>query len=125
MTDTATKTTDTSKDFSNALNVMNAALAEHRDDIPYKQILAGAEKLLKDRNLGVAIYEDDPSSPFDFFTIRFQEGNLQIVSRGKKEPDLTWKVSRRYLEDVAKNSDEYIKHPAKLDWDWLKSRLGI
>ena len=46
-------------------------------------------------------------------------------TRGKQEPEAGWKVSRSYLESVVENADEYIEHPAKLDWDWLKSRVGV
>lgn len=116
---------DTVALFTEALNVVNGALAEHKDSLPYKPILSGSEKVLGDRNIGVAVYEKDPSAPFDFFTIRFREGAFELVSRGKQEPEVAWKVSREYLQKVTENPQDYIEHPAKLDWDWLKSRVGL
>lgn len=31
----------------------------------------------------------------------------------------------RYLQRVAENPKEYVENPALLDWDWLKSRVGL
>ena len=111
--------------FTRALNVINTALDKHKDDIPYAQLLSASEKVLADHNIGVAVYENDAAAPFDYYTIRFRDGAFELVSRGKQEPDVGWKVSREYLENVAGSPDEYIEHPAKLDWDWLKSRVGV
>lgn len=116
---------DVSNLFTRALNVINTALEKHRDEVPYSQLLAASEKVLGDSKVGVAVYESDPSTPFDYYTIRFRDGAFEMVSHGKQEPDLGWKVSRSYLESVAENPDEYVEHPAKLDWDWLKSRVGV
>lgn len=116
---------DTATLFTSALNVINAALAKHGDDAPYEQMLAASEKLLGDRRLGVAVYAEDASAPFDYYTIRFRDRRFELVEHGKQEPEATWKVSRDYLAQVAESPQEYIEHPAKLDWDWLKSRLGL
>ena len=37
---------------------------------------------------------------------------------------MAWKVSQEYLAKVAANPQDYIDHPVKLDWDWLKSRIS-
>lgn len=121
----AEKSADTSNLFTRALNVINAALEKNRNETPYSQLLAASEKVLGDHNVGVAVYESDASAPFDYYTVRFRDGSFELVSRGKQEPDVGWKVSRGYLEKVAENPDEYIDHPAKLDWEWLKSRVGL
>ena len=47
------------------------------------------------------------------------------MSHGKQEADVAWTVSRAYLEKLVENRREYIEHPAKIDWDWLKSRVGL
>lgn len=116
---------DTVSLFTEALNVINASLAEHRDTQPYKAMLAASEKLLDDARIGVAVYKTEPSEPFDWFTICYRNGSFELVSHGKRDTDVAWRVSRDYLEKVAGNPREYIDHPVKLDWDWLKSRLGI
>lgn len=111
--------------FTRAINVINAALERNRDEVPYKQILDASRKAMEGRNLGVAVYESDPDAPFDWFTLRFQDSAFEIVAHGKQDPEIAWKVSRDYLEKVAENPDDYIENPARLDWDWLKSRLGL
>jgi hypothetical protein len=117
--------TDTVSLFTEALNVINAALAEHAESMPYQALIDASEKTLADRNIGVAVYASDSGSVFDYFTIRYRDRSFELVSRGKEEPEVSWKVSRAYLEEVAENPRDYIENPLKLDWDWLKSRLGL
>ena len=117
--------TDRTALFTSALNTMNAALADNSDRMPFKQILSVAESTIGDRPLGVAVYKDSPDDPHDYFTIRFSNGAFELVSRGKQDPDLAWKVSEPYLERLAENPERYAEDPFKLDFDWLKSRLGV
>ncbi len=124
-TTTQTAASDTVTLFTDALNVTNAALAKHKDSLPYKPLLQASEKILGDRRIGVEVYDRDPSSPFEYFTIRFREGAFEFVAHGKREPDVAWKVSRSYLEKITESPEDYVENPAKLDWDWLKSRVGL
>ena len=75
--------------------------------------------------MGVAIYKDKPGAPHDFFTIKLNDGSFYVVEHGKKAPDMVWKASEDYLRKVVSNKSDYIANPAKLDFDWLKSRIGI
>lgn len=111
--------------FTRALNTMNAALADNADRMPFKQILSVADKAAGDRPIGVAVYKDDPGTPHDYFTIKFSEGAFELLSHGKQDPDIAWKVSVEYLEKLGDNPERYIEDPFKLDLDWLKSRFGI
>ena len=111
--------------FTQFLNVVNAALAKHGDSMPYRALLRASDEMLDGRKLGVAVYESDANAPFDYFTIRYRERSFEFVSHGKEDPDVAWKVSQDYLEKVVENADDYIEHPVKLDWEWLKSRVGI
>jgi hypothetical protein len=118
------KVNDTTPRFAEALNVMNKALEAHRDEIPYKQLIQAADKLADGTRFGVAVYKDDPDTPHDYYTTTWDNGQLALVEHGKQDPDITWKVSDEYIDKVADNPREYIEHPAKLDWDWLKTRLN-
>lgn len=111
--------------FTQALNVLNAALDHNRERTPYKQILDASERLIGGRRLGVALYADDASEPYDYFTIRFGKGAFELLEHGKRDPEIAWKVSRSYLQRVAERPREYIENPALLDWDWLRSRVGL
>jgi len=116
---------ETYTEFLRALTVINEALVENREKMPYKQIIEAGGKLLEGQNIGVAVYANDPDTPFDYYTIKFENDQLQLVSHGKQEPDISWKVSRDYLHQVKENAAEYVKRPEKLDWDWLLDRLGL
>jgi hypothetical protein len=106
------------------LDVFNEAIAAHESASPYREILAMGDKLFGGKNVGVAVYKDNPDQPFDYFTVRFLNGKLELVARGKQEPEIAWKVSQDYLSKVSENPRDYIDNPVKLDWDWLKSRIS-
>ena len=109
--------------FTTALEVTNKSLETNRGSGIYGALISGWDKYLDGHKSGVAIYDDDPAQPFDYFTVRYLKGKFEILSRGKSEHDTEWKVSRKYLESLADNPQTYIDHPAKLDIDWLKDRL--
>lgn len=111
--------------FSQFLFVCNQALKRHKDTFPYKQIMDVGESILGDRNIGLAVYADDPDTPFDYFTVRLHQGQLDLVAHGKQDPEIAWKVSRDYLEKVVEHPQDYIEHPEKLDLDWIVNRLGL
>jgi hypothetical protein len=121
----AASSTGTSSLFLQYLNVCNQALDAHADEFPYRQLVQAAERLAADRRFGVAVYKTERDAPYDFYTVTMTEGRFELLSHGKEEPDLTWKVSQDYLKKVVDDPDTYIQHPAKLDWDWLKSTLGV
>lgn len=115
---------DTNALFTQYVNVVNRAIGAHRDELPFKQLLAMGKELLKDKKIGAAVYKTDPDSPHDYFTITFQNGKLR-AEHGKQAPDISWKVKEAYLQKVVAKPDQYVDSPGKLDLDWLKSRLGI
>jgi len=118
-------TQDTTTLVTQYINTCNAAMQKHRDDFPFRQLMRASERMLGDKNIGVGIYKDDPEAPFDFYTIKLRDGHFELVSHGKKDIDITWKAPETYLEKVVRNPDEYISHPSKLDFDWLRSRVGL
>lgn len=111
--------------FSSFLEVCNTALEQNRESFPYKQILALSEKVFGDRNIAVSIYEDEPKKEQARFVIRYADGRFDPVGPGGRDTAFSVKLSRGYMEQVVRNRREYIEHPEKLDWDWLKSRLGF
>ena len=112
--------------FSQALEVVNQAIHRHKDDFPYKQMFAAAEKLMGDAKMGVALTKEAGADPYDYYTVDYEDGRWKLAGRGRQgDPDVTWTVTRDYLEEVVRNPDRYLEHPEKLDLDWLKSRLGI
>jgi len=116
---------DTYDLFMGTLDVVNQALKEHADTPVIGEILSAAGKFSEGKRLGVAVYKTDPDEPFDYFTLRIANGKVELDSRGKGDPDIAWRVSQDYLRKVNENPQDYVDNPAKLDLDWLKSRLGL
>jgi hypothetical protein len=116
---------DTGALFTQYLNVVNRTLATHRDEFPYQQMISAGQATLRVRRIGVAVYQDDPQHPHDWLTIHMDNGKLAVLEHGKADPDITWRVKERHLEAVTEHSEESVDHPVKLDFDWLKTRIGI
>lgn len=119
---------DTNALFTQYINVVNKAIHEHKDEFPYNFLLKGGEKLLGDKNIGVAVYSSDPSSPHDYFTLNMRNnGTLDVIEHGKRkgggEPKVEWKVPEGHLRQVVDDPAPYINQPAKLDLDWLRARV--
>src|ERR1051326_1409402 len=106
------------------LNVCNAASEAHRDVFPYKPMIAAYDKIF-DRQVGVDIYDSDPDNVVSSITIRLANGKFEPVPEDEAHPSFHLKLKRQYIEDVVAHPDEYIRHPEKLDWDWIKSRVGL
>lgn len=115
---------DTNALFTQYVDIVNRAIGEHRDEAPFQQLLSMGEKIMGDRKVGAAVYQKDPSEPHDYFTLRFEAGKLR-AEHGKNAPDISWKVKEDYLRKVVAEPETYVKHPTKLDLDWLESRLGL
>ena len=111
--------------FLNFLNICNLALRAHKDEFLYRQMLDAAERILGGKNIGVAVIENDSNVPSAYFTLRFENGTFDVVEQDKKDPETEWRLQRSYLERVVEQSSEYVSHPEKLEWDWLKTKLGL
>lgn len=112
-----------SADYDNLLKryleVCNQALSLNNERFPFKQILGAARQSEKGRRIEVDIIDDSPA-PSYVMSIE----NDRIVAdphscRGDCNCERTWRVSRSYLEKVARNPAAYIKNPAKIDWEWM------
>lgn len=110
--------------FLGALDVLNKSMDNFRDKPVLKDLLALVDGQTAGRKFGVAVYADDPEKPFDYYTIRLHNKRFEMVSRGKDAPDIDWKVSTEFLQDINDNPQDYISNPLKFDLDWLKHRLS-
>lgn len=111
--------------FMGYLDVVNEALEKHSDTPVVGRLAKLVTDLTESKKIGAAIYDSDPKSPFDYFTIRIANGKVQLDSRGKNEPDIDWRVSQDFLIEVNENPQKYIDNPLNLDLDWLKTRFGL
>jgi hypothetical protein len=105
--------------FSRYLEVCNRAIAANGDRFPFKQILGAAQKSQTSKNVEVCIIDDHPEASF---VIHLDDGKVSAQSHSAcKNCNCKgqWRVARSYLEDVIQNPDEYIRNPAKIDWEWM------
>ena len=107
------------------LDVCNAASEAHRHTLPYKPIIAAYDSVFANRQVGVDVYESDPAEIETTVVIRLRNDNFEVVPETDADPSFHLKLKRGYMEDVLAHREEYIQHPEKLDWDWIKSRMGI
>lgn len=111
--------------FMGYLDVVNDALEKHSDTPVIGELANWIAELSESKKIGAAIYDSDPQSPFDYFTVRIADGKVQLDSRGKSDPDIDWRLSQDFLVEVNENRQDYIDNPLKLDLEWLKSRVGL
>jgi len=107
------------------LDVCNTALEEHRHALPYKPLILAYDRIFANRQVGVDIYGEHPDDVETTLTIRLREGFFERVPDSAAHPSFHMKLKRQYMEDVVAHRKEYIQHPEKLDWDWMKSRMGL
>ncbi len=107
------------------LDVCNTALEANRNTFPYKQLFGVFEKLFANRQVDFMMYEDDPDLILFTATVQLAGGKFVPVPEVESKPSFHVKLKSSYMEGVVRHRQEYIDHPEKLDWDWLKSRLGI
>ena len=115
--------------LSDYLDVCNAAAEVHRHSLVYNPIIAAYESVFANRLVGLDIYESDPDEIETTVPIRLVDGRFEPVPESgipesNIEPSFHLKLKRSYMEDVIAHRQEYIQHPEKLDWDWIKSRFG-
>ncbi len=121
----ATPKMDSTALFTQYVDVVNKSLDMHKGEFPYKQLLKAADSLLEDKTVAVAIYKDDADEPHDWFTMGFDHQTFQFIQHGKTDANLTWRAKEDYIRNVVENPKEYIESPSKLEFGWLKSRVGL
>jgi len=111
--------------LSNYLDVCNAAAEAHRHSLPYKPIIAAYDSVFAHRQVGIEIYGNDPGKIETTIVIRLVDGRFEPVLESEAEPSFNLKMKRSYMEDVVAHRQDYIRHPETLDWEWIKSRIGM
>jgi hypothetical protein len=110
---------------SDYLDVCNAAADAHRHSVVYGPIIAAYDSVFANRAVGIDIYDQDPDKIETTIPIRLVHGEFVPVPETGIDPSFHLKLGRHYMEDVVAHRGDYIRHPEKLDWDWIKSRMGI
>ncbi len=104
------------------INICNYALFKHRHLPLMKEVLAGVSRIYSQDSISFEV-TDDANKPLAYFSTRFVDSMFTPVEEGTHSPDIRLKLSRSYLQKVVENSDEYMEHPTRLDWDWLTGEV--
>ena len=109
--------------FERYLDVCNQASEKNKNKFPYMEIWNTRWKNLgPDNTLQCAVYDDRPKV---IYTLRLtQDMKIQIVKKTNVLPEDVWPFKYSYLKHDVDNPEEYIEHPANLDWGWLSTVFG-
>ena len=109
--------------FERYLDVCNQAIEKNKDKFPYSEIWKARWKNIGTKNtLQCAVYDDRPKV---VYTLQLTEDmKIKILEKKHDVPEDIWPFKFTYLKYVANHPEEYIDHPAKLDWGWLTGIFG-
>jgi hypothetical protein len=102
--------------LSQYIQICNAALAANKNRFPYKQILSAAQQQQNNKQTKVGIIDNHPTPRY---AIKIKDNHISYGTCSDLENGATWFITKSYIEEVLQNPDDYIKNPAKLDWEWL------
>jgi len=101
------------------VGVCNQAIEENANRFPFQQILGAAREMNTAQEIEVNILDWGHKETYVFVMGR---KGLSVKSHdecGACSCVRSWSVSKDYLEQVAEESNSYIKNPAKMNWDWM------
>jgi Fe-S-cluster containining protein len=109
--------------FERYLEICNQAIEKNKDKFPYLEIWkARCKDLGPDNVLQCAIYDDRPKV---IYTLQLTDDmKIKIIKKAHAAREDAWPFKYSYLKQVTDNPDDYIAHPANLDWGWLTGVFG-
>jgi hypothetical protein len=109
--------------FERYLDVCNQSIEKNKDRFPYMEIWkARCKDIGPDSILQCAVYDDRPKI---IYTLQLtSDMKIRIIKKTAVGTDEAWPFKYSYLKQVVENPQEYIDHPANLDWGWLTPILG-
>ena len=105
------------------LNICNNVLIKQRHTVPFKEIIGLIDRIIDNEETITLKVVDDQGDTVGLYTTTFMIDEFKPIEARIHNQDTQFVVSRRYLEKVVDNADDYMAHPLKLDWDWLKIYL--
>jgi len=105
-------------------NICNKVLAQRQKKIFYAfiQTLINLFHSREVITIKVVDFPKRPGKPTGYYTARYIDGRFTDVRVSEHISDTHLTLRMSFLEDVAEHADDYIKHPEKLDWSWLRWR---
>jgi hypothetical protein len=109
--------------FERYLDICNQAIERNKDKFPYTEIWkARWNSLERDSKIHFTVFDDRPKV---VYTLQLTEDmKIKIIEKTHIVPENAWPIKYNYLKHVVENPQEYIEHPANLDWGWLTGVFG-
>ncbi|REJ81562.1 MAG: hypothetical protein DWQ34_26960 [Planctomycetota bacterium] len=108
-------------DFVHALALINIAIGARHVVLPFDQAIDEQSRTSDPPEFGVAIYEESPEDPVDYFTIRLQDGRFVLTQHGVPHAAPDWVVSAEHLREIFRNPLRFVDDPSRFDLSWLQS----
>ena len=99
------------------IEIFNRAVKENQDKFPYKAMLENAINISDNgQEIEYVIYDVRPKGSFK---LRMVNSKLEVIDRKEKPSEGFYSLSYDYLKDVIDYEEKYLKHPERLNWNWL------
>lgn len=105
--------------FRRYVMICNAAMQQHKEAFPYKQIWDALERQQKETAFDISILDDEPSRHYQ---LSMKDKHIDVLSCDD-DNQCPRKINASYLRKVVEHPEEYLANPAKLDWDWLQQTV--
>ncbi len=99
-------------------NVCNTAIATPNANPVVSLVESLVVKATPNRVITLELV-DDADKPLGRYTTRFVDGEFGSVQEGVHDPETRFTLRRSFLRSVVEESDDFIKHPERLDWSWM------
>lgn len=105
-------------------DICNKALAQRKKNPFYAVIQSLVNQFQSGEVIAVKVVDipKQPGVPAGYYTTRYINGQFTAICESEHNPDAHFTLRTSFLKDVVEHADDYIKHPEKLDWSWLRKR---
>lgn len=105
------------------LAVCNRALAESHDKFPYRHIWEAAARAPRPQ---VRLHISGERESGDYLLMFNGREHFYVMATPYVDGmtdgnDVVWNLPSDYLQQVVASPEEYVTHPARLNWDWLQA----
>lgn len=101
------------------VSICNKALALNKDKFPFKQILGAAQKSEQGKKIEIQLAGDNVINSYVFSIENDQIIVTPHALCDQCDCDRKWHMEWPYLHEVLQDPENYIKNPAKINWDWI------
>jgi hypothetical protein len=105
-------------------DICNKALAQSKKNPFYAAIQTLINQFHSGEVIAVKVVDipKQPGVPAGYYTTSYINGQFTAICESEHSPDTHFTLRTSFLNDVIEHADDYIKHPEKLDWSWLRKR---